>query len=93
MKNRMILVSLAIILAISVGLIGCGGEEAPEITKYNLTISSTEGSSVTTPGQGTGSFTYDEGEVVRILDPKLAGEVVASIETGLKGMKAGTLLS
>jgi hypothetical protein len=35
----------------------------------------------------------DEGEVVRILNPELAAEVVASIETGLKGMKAETLLS
>ncbi|MFW6118311.1 MAG: hypothetical protein ACOC6R_02320 [Chloroflexota bacterium] len=35
----------------------------------------------------------DEGEVVRILDPKLAAGVVASIETGLKGMKAETLLN
>lgn len=35
----------------------------------------------------------DEGEVVRILNPKLAAGVVASIETGLKGMKAETLLS
>jgi len=35
----------------------------------------------------------DEGEVVRILNPKLAAGVVASIETGLKGMKAETLLN
>jgi hypothetical protein len=35
----------------------------------------------------------DEGEVVRILTPKLAAGVVASIETGLKGMKAETLLN
>jgi len=34
----------------------------------------------------------DAGEVVRILDPKSAAEVVASIETGLKGMKAETPL-
>jgi hypothetical protein len=37
-------------LALSVGLIGCGGEEIPE---YNLTISSNEGGKVTTPGEGT----------------------------------------
>jgi hypothetical protein len=34
----------------------------------------------------------DEGEVVRILDPELAAGVVASIETGLKGMEAEILL-
>jgi len=51
-------------LALSVGLIGCGGEQ---IRGYSLTISSTEGGSVTTPGEGTGSFTYDEGEVVDLM--------------------------
>jgi len=35
----------------------------------------------------------DEGEVVRILDPELAAGVVASIETGLKGMEAEILLN
>lgn len=64
MKSRILLVSVATMLALSMGLIGCGGEEVPE---YNLTISSTEGGSVTTPGQGTGSFTYDEGEVVDLV--------------------------
>jgi branched-chain amino acid transport system substrate-binding protein len=48
-------------LALSVGLIGCGGEQ---IREYSLTISSTEGGSVTTPGEET--FTYDEGEVVNL---------------------------
>jgi hypothetical protein len=47
-----------------VGLVGCGGEETPEIIEYDLTISSTEGGSVTTPGEGI--FTYDEGEVVNL---------------------------
>jgi len=49
------------------GLVGCASEYVPEITEYNLTISSTEGGSVTTPGQGTGSFTYDEGTVVGLV--------------------------
>jgi len=64
--KKVLLISLALVLAISVGLIGCTAE-VPEITEYNLTISSTEGGSVTTPGQGTESFTYDEGEVVNLL--------------------------
>ena len=67
MKNRMILISLAVALVLSVGLIGCKGEQVPEIMQYNLTISSTEGGSVTTLEQGTGSFTYDEGEVVNLV--------------------------
>jgi len=64
--KKVFLIALAIALAISVSLIGCTAE-APEITEYNLTISNTEGGSVTTPGQGTGSFTYDEGEVVNLV--------------------------
>jgi len=61
-KNRIVSISLAIVLALSVGLIGCGSEEVPE---YNLTISSTEGGSVTGPGEGT--FTYDEVTVVNLV--------------------------
>jgi len=64
-KNRIISISLAIMLALSVGLVGCGGEEAPETTEYSLSISSTEGGSVITPGEGT--FTYQEGEVVSLI--------------------------
>jgi len=67
MKNRILTLLLAAVLALSVGLIGCGGGGTPEITKYNLTISSTEGGSVATPGQGTESFIYDEGEVVDLV--------------------------
>jgi len=61
MKNRILFVSLAVMLALSMGLVGCGGQETPEVTEYNLTISSTEGGSVTNPGEGTS--THDEGEV------------------------------
>jgi len=61
-KNRILFISLAVVLALSVGLIGCGREEVPE---YNLTISSTEGGSVTTPGEGTS--TYDEGTDVDLV--------------------------
>jgi len=57
--------SLAVLLSLSVGLIGCAGDGVPEIPEYNLTISSTEGGSVTTPGEGT--FTYDEGTVVHLV--------------------------
>jgi peptide/nickel transport system substrate-binding protein len=66
-KNRIVSISLAVMLALSVGLINCGSEGVPETTKYNLTISSSEGGSVTTPGQGAGSFTYGEGEVVDLV--------------------------
>lgn len=65
MKNRILSISLAVVLALSVGLVGCGGEGAPEITEYNLTISSTDGGSVTTPSKETS--TYDEGEVVDLV--------------------------
>jgi len=61
-KNKVLLISLAIVLALSVGLIGCGGEEVPE---YHLAISSTEGGSVTAPGEGIS--TYDEGKVVNLV--------------------------
>ena len=65
MKNKILTMSLAVVLSLSVGLIGCAGDGVPEIPEYNLTISSTEGGSVTTPGEGT--FTYDEGTVVHLV--------------------------
>jgi hypothetical protein len=64
-KNRIVCISLAVVLALSAGLVGCGGEGAPEITEYNLTISSTDGGSVTTPSEETS--TYDEGDVVDLV--------------------------
>ena len=48
-----------IVVALIFGMIGCGGES------YDLVISSTEGGSVTTPGEGT--FTYEEGMVVQLI--------------------------
>jgi hypothetical protein len=66
-KNRIVIISLTVVLALGVSLIGCTTEYVPEITEYDLTISSTEGGSVTTPGQGTESFTYDEGTVVDVV--------------------------
>jgi peptide/nickel transport system substrate-binding protein len=64
-KNRMVSISLAVVLILSVVLVGCGSEQVPEITEYNLTVSSTEGGSVVTPGEGT--LPYDEGEVVDLV--------------------------
>jgi uncharacterized repeat protein (TIGR02543 family) len=46
-------------VALVVGMAGC----AP--VQYNLTIASTCGGVVTTPGEGT--FTYNEGTVVRLV--------------------------
>jgi len=48
-----------IMIALIVGMVGC----AP--VKYDLTIASTCGGSVTTPGEGT--FTYSKGRVVRLV--------------------------
>jgi Leucine-rich repeat (LRR) protein len=62
MRNRITSIVLALTLVLIIGLIGCGSEELPEITEYTLTISSTEGGSVTAPGEGT--LTYDKGTVV-----------------------------
>jgi uncharacterized repeat protein (TIGR02543 family) len=64
-KNRIVSILLAIAVALSVGLIGCGGQEVPEITEYDLAIFSAEGGEVATPGEGT--FTYNEGTVVNLV--------------------------
>ena len=45
-------------VALIVGMVGCNP------VQYNLTIDSTSGGSVCTPGEGT--FTYNEGKVVRL---------------------------
>jgi hypothetical protein len=63
-KNRIVSISLSVVLMLSVVFVSCANEEVPEITEYDLTISSTEGGSVTMPGEGT--FTYDEGEKVNL---------------------------
>jgi hypothetical protein len=49
-----------IMVALMVGVIGCGGG-----VEYNLTITSTAGGSVATPGEDT--YTCDEGEVVNLV--------------------------
>jgi len=52
-KYRMLFASLAVVLTLSVGLVGCAGEEAPETSEYNLTVSSAGGGEVMSPGEGT----------------------------------------
>ena len=54
--------TFVITAALIVGLAGCA---AATSTQYNLTISSTVGGEVTTPGEG--AFTYEEGEVVSLV--------------------------
>jgi hypothetical protein len=49
-----------ITVALIAGMVACGGG-----VEYDLTVSSTEGGEVTTPGEET--FTYDEGEVVDLV--------------------------
>ncbi len=63
---------LLITLALLLGMVGCPADPVhdPEIdpgppAQYTLTISSTEGGNVTTPGEGV--FTYDEGTVVQLV--------------------------
>jgi len=55
-KNVSIFLITAALIA---GMVGCGP------IQYDLTISSTEGGDVTTPGEGT--FAYDEGTVVNLV--------------------------
>jgi len=50
-----------ITVALIAGMVGC----APTAAQYNLTISSTEGGEVVTPGEG--ALTYDEGEVIDLV--------------------------
>jgi len=52
-------------VALIVGMVGC----AP--VQYNLTIDSTYGGVVTTPGEGT--FTYNEGKVVKLVARPVLG--------------------
>jgi len=52
-------------VALVVGMVGCVG------VKYDLTITSTAGGSVSTPGEGT--FTYDEASVVDLVAKPASG--------------------
>jgi hypothetical protein len=71
MKNRRMLLqllfSMALVLSliVSASLLNMASVMAQGQPQYELTISSTEGGSVTTPGEGT--FTYDEGTVVDLV--------------------------
>jgi len=53
---------LLITVTLLAGMVGCGGDGSES---YTLTVSSTKGGSVTTPGEGT--FTYNEGMVVNLI--------------------------
>ena len=60
-KSSIFLVTLALIA----GMVGCGGDgDGGE--SYTLTIASTAGGNVTTPGEA-GPYTYDEGTVVDVV--------------------------
>jgi hypothetical protein len=54
---------LFIMIALIAGALGCGEVTPP--AQYDLTVSTSTGGSVTTPGEGT--FTYDEGAVVDLV--------------------------
>jgi uncharacterized repeat protein (TIGR02543 family) len=75
-KNAIASVSLAVVLTLSAGGIGCTGEYGPEITEYSLTVSTTEGGEVTGPGEGT--FAYYAGEVVSLIAEAESGYRFAS---------------
>jgi hypothetical protein len=51
-----------LVVAMIAAMAGCGGNG---VIKYDLTIASTAGGSVTTPGEDT--YTYDAGEVVNLV--------------------------
>jgi len=57
-----------ITVALVAGLVGCGGGT---LVEYDLTIASTAGGSVITPGEE--AYTYDEGEVVDLAAEADAG--------------------
>jgi peroxiredoxin len=54
-----------ITVALIVGMVGCDTTARQPTPQYDLTIASTAGGSVTTPGEGT--LTYDEGTVVDLV--------------------------
>jgi hypothetical protein len=60
--RKVFLILLALVLAFSVGLVGCG---CTEISEYSLTISSTEGGEITSPGDGT--FSHEGGAEVPLV--------------------------
>jgi hypothetical protein len=65
MKNRKMLLPALLSIVLVFSLILPASVVGQGQLQYKLTISSTEGGSVTTPGEGT--FTYDEGTVVNLV--------------------------
>jgi uncharacterized repeat protein (TIGR02543 family) len=65
--KKLLFISFAVILTLSVALIGCGGTT---VTKYDLTVASTAGGS-TSPAAGTHS--YDEGTDVALTATPASG--------------------
>jgi uncharacterized repeat protein (TIGR02543 family) len=65
--KKLLFISLAVVLALSVGLVGCGGTTT---VTYDLTIASATGGS-TAPSAGT--HTYDEGEEVNLTATPASG--------------------
>jgi hypothetical protein len=61
---RKSILAVAIVLTLSIGIIGCGYEALPE-GQYTLTISSSSAGYVNSPGEGT--FVYDKGTVVELV--------------------------
>ena len=51
-----------IVVALIAGMVGCGGDGG--VVEYDLTVASTAGGSVSTPGEGT--FTYSPGTVINL---------------------------
>jgi len=70
-KNKVLLILLAVVLSISLAVVGCAGDGEEIPPEYDLTITSTACGSVTTPGEDT--YTYDEGEVVNLVATPDAG--------------------
>jgi hypothetical protein len=58
------ILTVAVVLTLSVGLIGCGYEAIPE-GQYTLAISSSRCGYVSSPGEGV--FVYDKGTVVELV--------------------------
>jgi hypothetical protein len=72
MKDRRVLLLALFSMVLAFSLIFPASVVAQEQLQYKLTISSTEGGSVTTPGEG--NFTYDEGTVVNLVAEPQEGQ-------------------
>ena len=63
---------LLLVLALIAGMVGCPADPEPTPpNEYTLSISSTAGGQVTTPGEGT--FTYDEGATANLVASPASG--------------------